>query len=140
MWTSLILAWLSAAMLASAPAEADGNLASRPVRLPPLVLGADLSFSVSEYELQTGQYYRWRIVSEGGEEFQVRAPELFRNAWVEQVVINDVEVHVGGGLYAVEFDDEGTADIWFVPIRPGNFAYFVAGYESRGMAGMFKVR
>ena len=123
-----------------APAYAEGNLASRPERLETLVLGSDLSFSVKEYQLSTGEYYRWRIQSEGGEEFRVRAPDLFRNAWIEQVVIDDVELPPGGGVYGIEFDDEGIADVWFVPIRPGNFDFFVANFESRGMKGPFVVR
>ena len=123
-----------------APVRAEGNLASRPERLETLLLGADLSFSVKEYLLETGEYYRWRIESQGGEEFMLRAPDLFRNAWIEQVVINDVELHPGGGFYGIEFDDEGIADVWFVPIRPGNFDYFISGFESRGMSGTFIVR
>ena len=123
-----------------APVRAEGNLASRPERLETLLLGADLSFSVKEYLLETGEYYRWRIESQGGEEFMLRAPDLFRNAWIEQVVINDVELHPGGGFYGIEFDDEGIADVWFVPIRPGNFDYFISGFESRGMSGTFVVR
>lgn len=124
----------------TAPVRAEGNLASRAERLEPLVLGADLSFSVTEYQLETGKYYRWRIESEGGEEFAVRSPELFRNSWIDQVIINDIEVTPMGGIYSVEFDDEGVADVWFVPVRPGNFDYFVAGFESRGMIGTFVVR
>ncbi len=119
---------------------AEGNLASRPDRLETLVLGADLSFSVTEYELETGKYYRWRIQSEGGEEFMVRAPDLFRNSWVEQVTIHDVELHPGGAFYGIEFDDEGIADVWFVPIRTGNFDFFIEGFETRGMIGTFVVR
>ena len=131
----------AAIALGGTAAWAEGNLASRPERLEPLLLGGDLSFSVTEYHLETGKYYRWRIVSDGGEEFLVRAPDLMRNSWVEQVVIEGIEVApLGSGLYGVEFDDEGTADVWFVPIRPGNFDYFVDGYEERGMRGTFVVR
>jgi hypothetical protein len=133
---------LAAAILAaSAAAFAQGNLASRPEHLDPLVLGADLSFSVTEYQLETGKYYRWPIQSSGGEEFLVQAPELFRNSWVNQVVINDIEVKpVAGGIYGIEFDDEGEADVWFVPIRPGNYDFFASGFEERGMKGTFVVR
>ena len=131
---------VAALLWLDAPVRAEGNLASRPERLETLLLGADLSFSVKEYLLETGEYYRWRIESQGGEEFMLRAPDLFRNAWIEQVVINDVELHPGGGFYGIEFDDEGIADVWFVPIRPGNFDYFISGFESRGMSGTFVVR
>lgn len=138
MWGLVAAVFAVMSMVGSA--QAEGNLASRADRLETLVLGADLSFSVTEYQLETGQYYRWRIQSDGGEEFAVRAPELFRNSWIDQVIINDIEVTPMGGIYSVEFDDEGYADIWFVPVRPGNFDFFVAGFESRGMAGVFVVR
>lgn len=129
------------AIIAAAGALAEGNLASRATRLDPLVLGADLSFSVKEFRLETGKYYRWRIESKGGEEFLIQSPGLFRNAWVNQIVINDIEVKpVGGGIYGIEFDDEGVADVWFVPIRPGEYDYYARGFESRGMIGKFIVK
>ena len=100
----------------------------------------DLTFEPKEYQLETGKYYRWRIESDGGEEFMIQAPELFRNAWISQVVINDLEVHALGAIYGVEFDDEGTIDIWFVPIRPGEYDYYARGYAERGMLGKFVVK
>jgi hypothetical protein len=127
-------------MLLCAKVSAEGNLASDATRLPDLTLdSAALSMSWTETELETGKYYRWRIVHDGGEEFQVVAPDLFRNSWINQVVIDDLEVKPFG-LHSVEFDDEGTIDIWFVPIRPGDYAFGIAGFESRGMAGTFVVR
>jgi len=118
---------------------AEGNLASEPVRLPELIIRGDLSMSETEYTLETGKYYRWSITSDGQEEFAVVAPELMRNSWVNQIVINDLEVKPMGGIYSVEFDDEGTIDIWFVPIRPGRYEFWVDGYETRGMLGAFMV-
>jgi hypothetical protein len=130
----------AALALGAGAAVAEGNLASDATRLPDLALdSAALSVSWTEQELETGQYYRWRIVHDGGEEFQIVAPDLFRNSWINQVVIDDLEVKPMG-LHSVEFDDEGTIDIWFVPIRPGNYDFGVAGFESRGMAGTFVVR
>jgi hypothetical protein len=121
-------------------AHAAGNLASQPTRLEPLVLGDDLSMSVKEYQLETGKYYNWKITGEGGEEFLVLAPELFRSSWINQIVINDLEVKPMGGIYGVEFDDAGDIDIWFVPIQPGNFEFWVDGQRERGMVGTFVVR
>jgi hypothetical protein len=140
-WTLCTLVVAALAGLAASPASAAGNLASQPVLLEPLVLGADLSFSVKEYQLETGKYYRWRITSGGGEEFLIQSPELFRSSWVDQIVINDLEVKpVGGGLYGVEFDDAGDIDIWFVPILPGNYQFYAEGHQERGMIGTFVVR
>lgn len=121
-------------------AVAEGNLASDAVRLPEMVIdSAALTLSQTTFDLETGRYYRWSIVHDGGEEFQILAPDLFRNSWISQVVVNDLEVQPYG-LYAIEFDDEGTIDVWFVPIRPGNYDFWIAGYEERGLAGTFVVR
>ena len=118
---------------------AEGNLASAPERLKPLVLdGEAWSMAPLAYTLETGKYYRWEIRSDGLEEFAVLAPELWRNSWIDQVVINDLEV-TPMGLYSVEFDDEGTIEIWFVPIRPGQYDFWVDGFEVRGMLGHFEV-
>jgi len=119
---------------------AEGNLASRATRLPDMAIDStELSLSISNFQLETGKYYRWRIVHDGGEEFQIMAPDLFRNSWIDQVVVADLEVQPMG-LYAIEFDDEGTIDVWFVPIRPGDFEFWIDGYENRGLAGKFEVR
>ncbi len=125
--------------LTSTFAQAEGNLASRTIRLPELFIAGDLSMSETEYHLETGKYYRWRITSDGAEEFAVMAPELMRNSWVNQIVINDLEVKPMGGIYSVEFDDAGTIDIWFIPVRTGRFEFWVDGYENRGMLGAFIV-
>ena len=132
--------WALVLAVTGAFAHAEGNLASNATRLPDMEIdSAELTLSVNEFELETGQYYRWSIVHDGGEEFQIVAPDLFRNSWINQVVINDLEVQPYG-LYAIEFDDEGRIDIWFVPIRPGNYDFWIAGYQERGLAGTFIVR
>lgn len=121
------------------PAMAEGNLASRPVDLDDLVLdSAALTFSQTEYQLTTGQFYRLRITADGDEEFALLFPELVRNAWIDQVVVGDLEVKAHG-LYSLEFDGEGTFVITFIPIRPGRFEFWVNGYRDRGMLGAFVV-
>jgi hypothetical protein len=131
---------IAAAALQPLAAVAAGNLAADATRLEELKFdSAALSMSQNGYVIETGKYYRWRIVHDGGEEFEVVAPELFRNSWISQVVINDLEVKPMGGLWSVEFDDAGTIDIWFVPIRPGSYEFWVEGYEDRGLRGTFEV-
>lgn len=133
-----LLALVFAVSMAAAPARTEGNLASVATRLPDLAIKGDLTLSQHEFQLETGKYYRWRITSDGSDQFEVMAPELFRNAWINQVVIDDQSVKPAG-LYSVEFDEEGEIDIWFVPIRPGVFDFWVDGYENRGLSGQFVV-
>ena len=125
-------------VLCALPALAEGNLASRPVDLPELMLNGNLTMSQTEYVLETGKSYRIHISSDGEEEFAWMSPELFRNAWVDQIVVNDLEVK-SFGIYSLEFDDAGTFILTFVPIRPGRYDFWVDGYENRGMKGAFMV-
>ncbi len=129
----------AAATFGATTAFAEGNLASQPTRL---VLDIDtraLEFSETEFQLETGKYYVWEINHDGYEELMIQAPTLLRNSWINQVVINDLEVHTAT-FYGVEFDDEGTLTISFVPIRPGNYDFFAPGFEDRGLKGTFVVR
>jgi hypothetical protein len=121
-------------------AWAEGNLAKRAERLPVLEINGAEGFSVTKYEIETGKFYRWRIASDGRGEYKLLAPELMRNSWVEQVSIEGKEVKPLGGLYAVEFDDEGEIDIYFVPIRPGAYEFYVENMRAEGMSGTFVVK
>jgi hypothetical protein len=137
----LIAAAGIAMLLATAvgPVQAEGNLASRATVLELNINTVDLSFSQSEFDLETGKYYILHVSSDGEEEVAVMAPELWRNSWINQVVVNDLET-TPMGLYSIEFDDEGTFSIGFVPIRPGEYDIYVPGYEERGLKGKFVVK
>jgi len=130
---------LLAVSLAASSAAAEGDPTRRAARLDPLTLDAGAGFSVNRYEIETGVYYRWRIESDGLEEYKLLAPGLFRESWIDQVVIEDREVKPMG-LHALEFDDEGAIDLWFIPQRPGEYEFYVEGLESQGFRGVFVVR
>lgn len=131
----LVIAQLA---FSAAPALSEGDLTRRATRLEPLLLDARTGFSITRFELETGVYYRWRVRSDGLEEYKIVAPEFFPQIWVDQVVIDDMEVKPMG-LYAIEFDDAGEIDVWFVPIRPGTYRFFAEGLESQGFSGEFVV-
>ena len=131
------MAGISLSLLA-APVLAEGNLASKPVDLAELMLTGDLKMSQTEYQLETGKYYRINISSDGQEEFAWFSPELFRNVWVNQIVVNDLEVKAAD-IYSLEFDAAGTFTMTFVPIRPGKYDFYVDGYADKGMLGSFIV-
>ena len=123
----------------AAPALAEGNIAANGTDLTLDINTTDLKFSQNVWELETGKYYRIDITSDGGEEIAVVAPELWRNSWINQIVVNDLEVKAYG-LYSIEFDDGGTFNISFVPLRPGEYDIYVPGYEDRGLKGKFVVK
>ena len=121
-------------------ATAEGNLARRAERLEALKINAAKGFSIKKYLLETGKYYRWRIISDGRDEYSFVFPKLSRNVWIGQVVIEDKEVKPFGGIYSLEFDDEGEIDVYFLPIRPGKYEYYVENYRESGMLGEVVVK
>ncbi|MCA0943237.1 hypothetical protein LCM08_26570 [Salipiger pacificus] len=128
---------IALAILAGAAQAEDAT--RRAERLEPLALSAAEGFSVTSYEIEAGTYYRWRIESDGLEEYKLLAPELFRESWIDQVVIEDKEVKPYG-LHAVEFDDEGEIDIWFIPQRPGEYPFYIEGLDTQGFRGVMVVK
>jgi hypothetical protein len=138
--TNCIPGLIGAAILAMAfasSAQASGNLASQPTYLETKIDGPSKSWTGDDFQLEVGKYYIWEIESDGTEETLIQAPELFRNAWFNQVVINDKEIHSSGALYGVEYDGAGTISISFVPVRPGDYEFFVPGYDN--LKGTFHV-
>jgi hypothetical protein len=94
--------------------------------LEPINLTAGAMQSAGDYRLQSGGYYRIDIVSDGTQEIAVEGPGLFRNVWVNEVVIEDLEVRPLG-LDSIEFDDEGTVSLSFVAITPGQYDLRIRG-------------
>jgi len=76
--------------------------------------------------LQSGAYYEFEIVSDGSAELAIAGPEFFRAVWVDEVVINDLEVRPLG-LDSFEFDDAGTIELGFVAIKPGRYYLKIPG-------------
>jgi hypothetical protein len=121
---------------------AKGDLAVKPTKLPDLVLGTDdTGFEVSqkEYSLETGKAYRLKIVSTGKKEYAMVAPELFSVVWVRKVEAGGMEIKAGA-LYELEFEKEATAELFFVPIRPGTYLMWAKGLEARGVAIKFNIQ
>jgi hypothetical protein len=128
--------------MAAFPAGAV-DLAKNRTTLPDLVLGddkSDYAISQKDFELESGKAYQIDIISKGGKEYKFFSPELFRNMWINQIVINHLEIHGPGTPHHLEWDDEGAIRVEFVVIRPGNFKWWIDGLESQGMTGTFKVK
>lgn len=142
--TAILRRGLAAAVLIGAGALATGpataaNLLTKATDLPALELSAGKAFPREPLELEAGKYYRWVIRSDGTTEAAVAAPEFFRFIWINEVVINEIEVRPLG-LDSIEFDDEGEATLSFVPIRPGEFEYFMPNAPGDAYRGKIIVK
>lgn len=124
------------------PAVATEQVTRASKDVPELVLGsASDSFTVNQrdFELIAGQGYRWKITSAAGLEYKF-VTDLFRNVWMNQIVINDLEVHMNGAPAWLEFDSEGTMQVQFTTIRPGNYTWSVPDLAGREMKGTITIK
>lgn len=88
--------------------------------LPPLTISAEKPLADAPLMLKSGTYYEIELVSDGSAELAVSGPGFFRAIWIDEVVINDLEVRPYG-IDSFEFDDEGVLEISFVAIKPGTY-------------------
>ena len=110
--------------------------------VPELVLGsAKDNFAVNrkDFELVSGQGYRWKITSAAGLEYKF-ATDLFRNVWMNQIVIDDLEVHMNGAPAWLEFDSEGSMQVQFTAVRPGSYTWSVPDLADKGMKGTITIK
>jgi hypothetical protein len=138
---------LSAAVMAqtqtpapTAPAQQTTSRVSK--RLPELIIGnPDGTYGVNmkDFELVAGQGYRWKISSNGGPEYKFHTT-LFRNVWMNQIVVEGLEVHMNGAPAWLEFDEKGTMLVEFTTVRPGEYEWWIAGLEDKGMKGKIVIK
>jgi hypothetical protein len=98
--------------------------------IPELTLSAGMPLIEGEgsIRLKSGTYYELEISADGSQELQLTAPGFFRAIWIDEVVINGIEVRPLG-LDSLEFDEAGTAEISFLAIKPGTYTLGVPGSD-----------
>ncbi len=133
-----LVAGLSLASAGDVLAQA-GLMTGGAKKLEPITLAAGKPLAAKPYELEAGKYYRIDIVADGSQELAIAGPDFFRNVWVNEVVINDIEVRPLG-VDSIEFDDEGTATVSFITIRPGTFTLSIPGTHSDSQKAVFVVK
>ncbi len=107
--------------------------------LEPLTLSAVEPLATAPYELQSGKYYKIDINSDGSAELGISGAEFFRNIWIDEIIINDIEIRPLG-LDSLEFDDEGTATIKFIAIRPGRFIVRIPRTTGESQQAVFTIQ
>ena len=76
--------------------------------------------------LKSGSGYEIEITSDGSGELALEGPGFFRAIWINEIVINDLEIRPFG-IESLEFDDEGTMEIEFIAIKPGRYFLRIPG-------------
>lgn len=76
--------------------------------------------------LQSGAYYKMEITADGSAELALTGPEFFRAIWMDEIVINEIEIRPMA-IDSFEFDDAGTAEFSFIAIKPGRYHMLIPG-------------
>lgn len=94
--------------------------------LPPITLSAGMPLADAPLTLKSGTYYEIEITADGSAELGLVGPEFFRAIWIDEIVIEGLEIRPLG-LDSVEFDAAGTMEIGFLAIKPGRYTLHVPG-------------
>lgn len=139
---SMLTLAATAATSLPAPAMAEGFLAGRLEKLPDLTIGlgdGGYEYSKDTYELTTGKGYRLWLKATGKKECAFFAPDFFQNVWFRKVEVNKVEIKASA-FHEIEFEREGEAELFFTPIKPGEYTWACKGLEDKGLTGKITVK
>jgi hypothetical protein len=153
------VAWPAAAQEAAAPAAAEGagefkievpkgahdygfaGLLARDNRtdLPPLTLSSGKPVAGGTYTLKSGTYYRIKMIADGTAELALSGGDFFRSIWINEIVINNIEVRPMG-VHSIEFDAAGESEMSFIAIVPGTFKLSIPGSDSETQSATFVIQ
>lgn len=125
------IASAAAAMVATSVAAHDFGFAGilsadNMEELEEITLSVGKPLAVKPLILKSGSGYEIEITSDGTGELALEGSGFFRAIWINEIVINDLEIRPFG-IESLEFDDEGTMEIEFIAIKPGQYFLRIPG-------------
>lgn len=133
----------AAAFAATAtPVLAEGFLVGRVARAPDIEVGlGDAGYGVKQepFTFETGKGYRMWIKATGKKQCAFEAADFFQHVWFRKIEINKVELKVQA-VQEIEFEEEGAAELFFTPIKPGEYVWQCKGLAEKGMSGKIVVK
>lgn len=108
-------------------------------QLAPLTLASGQPVASAEYTLKSGGFYRIDINADGSQELALSGGDFFRAVWINEIVINDIEIRPMG-VHSLEFDDAGTATISFVAMVPGRYTLSIPGSSGETQQAVFNIQ
>lgn len=134
---------LATALTAAAlPALAEGFLVGRVQRAPDIEVGlGDAGYGVKQdpFTFETGKGYRMWIKATGQKECAFTAEDFFKHIWIRKIEVNKVELKMQA-IHEIEFENEGAAELFFTPIKPGEYVWQCRGLAEKGLTGKIVVK
>ncbi|WP_353476464.1 hypothetical protein PVT71_26460 (plasmid) [Salipiger sp. H15] len=94
--------------------------------MPEITLSVGKPLAEGPITLKSGMVYELEITADGSGELGLEGPGFFRAIWVNEVVVNGLEIRPYG-LESVEFDEAGEMEIEFLAIKPGQYYLKIPG-------------
>lgn len=94
--------------------------------MPEITLSVGKPLAEGPITLKSGMVYELGITADGSGELGLEGPGFFRAIWVNEVVVNGLEIRPYG-LESVEFDQAGEMEIEFLAIKPGQYHLKIPG-------------
>lgn len=88
--------------------------------MPGITLSVGKPIAEGPITLKSGMLYELEIEADGTGELGLEGPGFFRAIWVNEVVVNGLEMRPFG-MESVEFDEAGEMEIEFLAIKPGQY-------------------
>lgn len=107
--------------------------------LAPLTLASGKPVAGGEYTLKSGGFYRIAINADGSQELALSGGDFFRSIWINEIVINDIEIRPMG-VHSIEFDNAGTAVISFIAVTPGRYTLSIPGSSGETQQAVFNIQ
>lgn len=107
--------------------------------LAPLTLASGQPVAGGEYTLKSGGFYRIEINADGSQELALSGGDFFRHIWINEIVINDIEIRPMG-VHSIEFDNAGTATISFIAVTPGRYTLSIPGSSGETQQAVFTIQ
>lgn len=91
-----------------------------------LTLASGKPLSEGPITLESGAYYEMTITADGSAELAVEGAGFFRAIWMDEIVINDIEIRPMA-VDSFEFDAAGELELGFIAIKPGRYELAIPG-------------
>ena len=79
------------------------------------------------------------MIADGTAELALSGGDFFRSIWINEIVINDIEVRPMG-VHSIEFDAAGESEMSFIAIVPGTFKLSIPGSDSETQSATFVIQ
>jgi uncharacterized cupredoxin-like copper-binding protein len=113
------------------------------IQLPDLTVGlgdAGYGVSAATINMEAGKPHRMWLKATGKKECAFQADEFMANIKWRKIEVSKVELKPSATMKEIEFEQEGSAELFFTPTKAGEYTWICKGVSDKGLTGKFIVK